>query len=99
MPSSSPGSKDDALWRILASSKHESLAEAVLADLIDAIPIIGDLTNLLRVMDAYERKDDLVLALQTGDLLGGFPPGIGEIFDILSPTNTIAYIVRKGKVR
>ncbi|MCD6199449.1 MAG: hypothetical protein J7K15_12925 [Deltaproteobacteria bacterium] len=95
MPSSSLGSKDDALWRILTSSKHDSLAEAILADLIDALPIIGDITNLLRVMDAIERKDDLVLALQAGDLLGGLPPIIGEIFDILSPTNTIAYIMRK----
>ena len=96
MPSSNLGLKDDTLWRVLASAKHESLDEALLADFIDSIPIIGDITNAIRVKDAIDKKmPDYIVLLQAGDLILGIPPIIGEIFDILSPTNTLTYLLRE----
>ena len=96
MPSSNLGLKDDTLWRVLASAKHESLDEALLADFIDSLPIIGDITNAMRVADAIDKKmPDYLIIMQAGDLILGIPPIIGEIFDILSPTNTLAYLLRK----
>ena len=96
MPSSNLGLKDDTLWRVLASAKHESLGEALLADFIDSIPIIGDITNAIRVKDAIDKKmPDYIVLLQAGDLILGIPPIIGEIFDILSPTNTLTYLLRE----
>jgi len=96
LPSSNLGLKDDTLWRVLASAKHESLDEALLADFIDSIPIIGDITNAIRVKDAIDKKmPDYIVLLQAGDLILGIPPIIGEIFDILSPTNTLTYLLRE----
>ena len=97
MPSSSLGlKKNDALWRILTSAEHESLGEALLADFVDSLPIIGDITNAMRVADAIDKKmPDYLIIMQAGDLILGIPPIIGEIFDILSPTNTLAYLLRK----
>jgi len=96
LPSSNLGLKDDTLWRVLASAKHESLDEALLADFIDSLPIIGDITNAMRVADAIDKKmPDYLIIMQAGDLILGIPPIIGEIFDILSPTNTLTYLLRE----
>lgn len=74
---------------------HESVLEAVLADLADLVPVVGDIAGLVRVLEALERKDDLRLALELGDLVGGLPPAIGEVVDALTPTNLIIYLIRK----
>jgi len=102
MPNSSPGLRegakmaDDSLKRILFSAEHDSFAEAILADLVDAIPILGDLTNVMRVKDAMDKNlPDRTVLLQLGDLVGGIIPVVGDIFDIITPTNTITYLLRK----
>ena len=98
MPSSSLGLNDDSLKRILFSAEHDSFAEAMLADLVDAIPIIGDLTNAMRVKDAMDKNlPDRTLLLQLGDLVGGIIPVVGDIFDIITPTNTLTYLLRGKK--
>jgi hypothetical protein len=76
---------------------HESIWEAILADLADVVPVIGELAGLVRIAQAYESKDYLRLALETGDLLAGFPPLIGDILDLLTPTNLIYYLTKKEK--
>jgi len=89
---------DDSLKRILFSAEHDSFAEAMLADLVDAIPIIGDLTNAMRVKDAMDKNlPDRTLLLQLGDLVGGIIPVVGDIFDIITPTNTLTYLLRGKK--
>jgi len=96
MPSSSLGLNDDSLKRILFSAEHDSFAEAILADLVDVIPILGDLTNVMRVKDAMDKNlPDRTVLLQLGDLVGGIIPVVGDIFDIITPTNTITYLLRK----
>ena len=96
MPSSSLGLNDDSLKRILFSAEHDSFAEVILADLVDVIPILGDLTNVMRVKDAMDKNlPDRTVLLQLGDLVGGIIPVVGDIFDIITPTNTITYLLRK----
>lgn len=81
--------------RALLTSEHDSLAEAMLADLADVIPVVGDVANAARVSDSLERKDerrDIRTAMQFIDAVVGVIPGIGDIADILTPTNTLYYI-------
>jgi hypothetical protein len=74
---------------------HESVWEAILADIADIVPVIGELAGIVRIAQAYERKDYLRLALETGDLFAGFPPLIGDILDLITPTNLICYLAKK----
>ncbi len=80
------------------TSKHETVVEAVLADLADLVPVVGEFAGLMRLVEAIEKKDDVRAALELGDLLAGFPPGIGDALDLLTPTNTILYLREKGKI-
>lgn len=79
------------------TTEHDSLLEAIVADLADAVPIIGEVAGIMRIMEAKDKKDDLRLLLETGDLVAGLPPVIGEILDALTPTNTIIYLMKKKK--
>jgi hypothetical protein len=78
--------------------EHRNAVEAVLADLADAIPVVGEVAGLVRMVQALEKKDDFRLALEAGDLVLGFPPLIGDIMDLLTPTNLICYLRRSGKL-
>jgi hypothetical protein len=77
------------------TTEHESILEAVLADIADIVPIVGEVAGLTRLMEALEKKDDVRAMLEAGDLLAGFPPGIGDALDILTPTNLISYLRKK----
>jgi hypothetical protein len=78
--------------------EHRNVVEAVLADLADVIPVVGEVAGLVRIVEALEKKDDFRLALETGDLIAGFPPIIGDLLDLLTPTNLICYLRRSGKL-
>lgn len=84
--------------RAAVSTTHESLDEAIAADVIDVIPIAGDYANALRVVDAAQQKDPLRFGLQTGDMILGAVPVIGFIGDLLTPTNTLVFILKKQKL-
>jgi hypothetical protein len=81
--------------KVFTSTKHDTLLEATLSDIVDAVPIVGDISNAIRVKDAIERQDDLATAMQTIDTLAGLVPVYGDIVDILTPTNTVLYIFDK----
>lgn len=87
----------EKLKRVLFSCRQESLGDAIIADISDAVPIAGDIGNAFRFADAAKRKDVFESVAQGIDLIGGLPPIIGEVFDIVTPTNTISYLLRKGK--
>jgi hypothetical protein len=38
---------------------HESVVEAVLADIADIVPLIGELAGIVRILEALERKGQL----------------------------------------
>lgn len=84
--------------RALLTSEHDSLGEALLADIVDVIPVVGDLANAARVSDSMQREDenkDIRTAMQFIDAVVGVIPGIGDIADVLTPTNTLYYIGSK----
>ena len=87
----------DKIWRVVSSAEHEDLGEALLADLFDVLPLFGDLANAMRVKDAVDRGvPEYIVAAQAVDLIAGLAPGIGAILDIITPTNTLTYLLRKG---
>lgn len=72
--------------RVLFSSDHHSLNEAVLADIISAIPVVGEIGDFFRAVEANtERKR----VLQIFDLISGPLP---------TPTNTILFLDKTGKI-
>lgn len=84
------------LHRIFLGVGHEDIAEAVLADIVDFIPFVGDACNVARLAEAaslggkYKKKR---LLAQTIDAAGGaLPEPISIIFDFLTPTNLILFI-------
>ena len=85
------------IWRIVSSAEHEDLGEATLADFFDALPLLGDVANAMRIKDAVDRRvPEYIVVAQAIDFLAGLPPGIGTILDIITPTNTLTYLLRKG---
>ena len=100
---------EESIIKVLFAPSHNNLGEAVLADLVDAIPFIGDLTNLIRVVNAINQKEeDFITALQAGDLL--LSPvfefvwtsstkmlPIIDLLDLITPTNTLTYLLKKGR--
>lgn len=81
----------------LAQSKQNSLGRAVLADLVDIVPILGDVANLLRVRHAGETAAGATVGRQALDLLAGsLPDPVGGILDFLTPTNTLTFLRRQG---
>jgi len=80
------------------TTEHKTVLEAISADLFDVIPVLGELAGLARIMEGLEKKDDERVILELGDLLGGWVPVLGEIFDVASPTNLILYLRKAGKL-
>ncbi|MEM1820349.1 MAG: hypothetical protein QXU64_02025 [Thermofilaceae archaeon] len=77
------------------TTEHETVLEAVLADLADALPLVGEIAGIVRMIEALEKGDDTRALMELGDLIAGAPPSIGDVLDILTPTNTMAYLLRK----
>ena len=84
---------------ILIGTEHTDLVSAVLADVVDIVPIVGDIANVLRVQDAALRGEEFRrarLPTQVVDLLVGVVPGpLGMALDALTPTNIIGYLGRR----
>jgi hypothetical protein len=80
---------------VLFESKHNTLGRAILSDLVDLIPVAGDISNYYRVKDAakYGRARPRRLARQLVDLVGGvLPSPLDLIMDLITPTNTLTYL-------
>jgi hypothetical protein len=81
--------KADRIRHILIGVKHSELKDAILADLFDVIPIVGDVSNISRAIQEREKTHK---ARQIVDLFAGaLPDPIGGAIDFLTPTNTIKY--------
>lgn len=77
---------DINIERVLFSSDHASLNEAILADLVSALPVVGEIGDFFRAVEANtERKR----VLQIFDLISGPLP---------TPTNTILFLDKTGKI-
>lgn len=77
---------DIDLERVLFSSDHASLNEAILADIVSALPVVGEIGDFFR---AVEAKSERKRVLQIFDLISGPLP---------TPTNTILFLDKTGKI-
>lgn len=76
---------------VLFGSDHKTLKEAVLADIVSALPLIGGATDILRAATA---TNDRRKVLQILDALAEPIPIINQ----LTMTNTVLYLDRTGKI-
>lgn len=96
--------------KVIGGVGHDTLLEAALADAIDVIPIVGDVTNVLRLQNAMETDNKHLrrrrILVQGFDLaVGTLPeavPGFGTvgagIADLITPSNLADYGARRGKL-
>jgi len=80
-----PDSEID-IARVLFSSDHASLNEAILADILSALPVVGEIGDFFR---AVEAKTERRRVLQIFDLISGPLP---------TPTNTILFLDKTGTI-
>ena len=85
--------------RILWGTTHKNLTEAILADVVDVIPVVGDLGNAIKVYNLAKKGESDKLTLHTGDLVIGIVPVIGAVGDLITPTNTLIFVMRKKKLK
>lgn len=79
--------------RIVKGSQHQSLPEAIMADLVDAIPFAGDISSTSRVREAHIRGEPVRrTAPKSLDAVFSKMPGIGPILGAIFPANIITYI-------
>ena len=83
----------DTVCRIFTRVEHESLPEAVVSDLIDAIPVLGDISTFMRSQNLQtERARDLKLGLLAFDFVADLLP-FGDILELIVPANTLSYLI------
>lgn len=98
----------EPVMRIALGARHKNLPEAVLADLVDVIPGVGDYANYVRMTGSATLEErgargkrwsaqaaDYMLGQEGVDTL---MPGLGTIMDIVTPTNTLLYLDEKGRL-
>lgn len=87
---------------ILFESKQSTLGRAMLADVVDVIPVVGDVSNFFRVRHAGQVgqvRTKRVPRQSLDLLLGSAPEPVGAILDILTPTNTLTFLREGGFIR
>ena len=75
--------------KILVGTEHNTIEDAIAADLTSAVPIIGGITDFFRLLDSESRPKK---ALQAIDMLSNPLP----FSDLVTPTNTLLYLDKKG---
>ncbi len=80
---------DKRTKNILIGTEHDTIEDAIAADLTSAIPIIGGITDFLRLIDSESRPKKVLQAL---DMITSPLP----LSDVFTPTNTLLYLDKKG---
>lgn len=80
-----PDSEID-IARVLFSSDHASINEAILADIVSALPVVGEISDFFRAVEANTQRKRV---LQIFDLISGPLP---------TPTNIILFLDKTGKI-
>lgn len=88
------------LNNIVAGGEQVDLVDALLADLSDAVPLIGDVFSGVRTAQILSKPGvqhrEQKATLMAIDTAVGIIPVVGDIIDLLLPSNTIIYLVDKG---
>ena len=69
--------------RIALTIDHRSILEAFVADVIDLIPVVGEITGFVKGQDAAKKGNSMCAAALTGDIF---------LADIV-PANTLCYLI------
>lgn len=69
-------------------NKFDSIEDAIAADLVSSVPVIGAITDFFRLLDSKSRPKK---ALQAIDMLTSPLP----LFDFVTPTNTLLYLDKR----
>lgn len=77
------------IQKILTGTDFATLEDAIAADLTSAVPIIGGITDFLRLLDSESRPQK---ALQALDMITSPLP----FSDLVTPTNTLIYLDKRG---
>ena len=80
---------DERFKKIMVGTDFDSIEDALAADITSAVPIIGGITDFLRLLDSESRPQK---ALQVLDMITSPLP----FSDIFTPTNTLIYLNKKG---
>lgn len=95
-----PELSGDAIDRILTKPEQEHLAEALAADAIDALPLIGDLLTVARMKEAEEKGieyPDRPTAVENA--LSDIPAPLDTVGDIIISQNTLTYLEVEDEVK
>ena len=91
--------KGNAPLQVLFGIEHENLPQAFLADIVDALPILGEISDVSRIRLAKEQGRRFMHAVDLAvDIL---PPPLSTVADLFLPTNTLWYLekeIKKGKL-
>ena len=74
---------------VLVGSDFNTIEDAIAADLVSALPIIGAASDFFRLIDSESRPQK---ALQALDMIAEPVP----IINLITPTNTLLYLDKKG---
>ncbi len=80
---------NDRVKKIITGTDFDSIEDAIAADLVSAIPIVGAVTDFFRLLDSESRPQK---ALQAVDMLLEPVP----IINLVTPTNTLVYLDKRG---
>lgn len=92
--------------RIMFTTNHQNIVEALAADFVDTIPFVRDTTEAERLADARRIGDHAAIAAHGvdaifGDMADIIPVAgefVGSIIDALLPANTLLYLKRRGLI-
>ncbi|MCZ7404269.1 MAG: hypothetical protein O8C67_04970 [Candidatus Methanoperedens sp.] len=87
--------KNNKLFQVVMGVDHTTLSQAILADIIDALPIVGEVTNVSRIRQADDSSRRFIQGLNLS--LDSIPPPFGKIADAFFPANTISFIDKELK--
>lgn len=73
----------------MVGTEFDSIEDAIAADLVSSVPVIGAITDFFRLLDSESRPKK---ALQAIDMLTSPLP----LFDFVTPTNTLLYLDKRG---
>ena len=80
---------DERTKNILIGTEHNTIEDAIAADLVSALPIVGAMTDFFRLLDSESRPQK---ALQALDMIAEPVP----IINLITPTNTLVYLDKRG---
>lgn len=75
--------------QIMTGTEHNTIQDAIAADVVSAIPALGTVSDFFRLIDADTRPRK---ALQSLDLITSALP----FSDLFTPTNTLIFLDKKN---